>query len=136
MERRQVITGFNVYDASCPARQVLEHLTSRWGVLALGALQERTYRFADLGRRIGGVSEKMLAQTLRTLERDGFVRRVSYAEVPPRVEYSLTDRGREAAALTTALVSWVERQAAIVMTSQQRHDHHQLLAVAAEPSSF
>jgi DNA-binding HxlR family transcriptional regulator len=123
MERSAATTtGFNVYDPSCPARQVLEHLTSRWGVLALGALQERTYRFAELGRRIDGVSEKMLAQTLRTLERDGLVRRVSYPEVPPRVEYSLTEKGREAAALTTALVGWVEQQATVIIDAQQRHD--------------
>jgi DNA-binding HxlR family transcriptional regulator len=115
-------TGFNVYDPSCPARQVLEHLTSRWGVLALGALQERTYRFAELGRRIDGVSEKMLAQTLRTLERDGLVRRVSYPEVPPRVEYSLTEKGREAAVLTTALVGWVEQHATVIIDAQLRHD--------------
>lgn len=99
---------FNVYDRDCPARQVLDHVTSRWGVLALGALRERTYRFSELRRRIDGVSEKMLAQTLQTLERDGFVLRRAYAEVPPRVEYSLTDQGRDAAYLVIALVDWVE----------------------------
>lgn len=114
--------GFDVYDPGCPARQVLEHLTSRWGVLILGALQERTYRFSELRRRIEGVSEKMLAQTLRTLERDGLVVRVSHPEVPPRVEYSLTARGRDAATLITALVGWVEQQAAVIIKSQQRHD--------------
>lgn len=121
-EKALVTTGFNVYDPTCPARQVLGHLTSRWGVLVLGALQERTYRFAELSRRIGGVSEKMLAQTLRLLERDGLVHRVSYPEVPPRVEYSLTNKGYEAAALTTALVGWVELHARAVLDSQIRHD--------------
>lgn len=101
-------TGFNVYDPACPARAVLEHVTSRWGVLALSALQERTYRFSELRRRLGGVSEKVLAQTLQTLARDGLVRREVYPQVPPRVDYSLTGRGREAAALTRALVTWVE----------------------------
>lgn len=114
--------GSDVYDPTCPARQVLDHVTSRWGVLTLGALQERTYRFAELGRRIEGVTEKMLAQTLRTLERDGLIRRVAYPVVPPRVEYSLTTRGSEAAALTTALVDWVQHQTAVIIDAQQRHD--------------
>jgi DNA-binding HxlR family transcriptional regulator len=113
---------FDVYDPTCPARQVLGHVTSRWGVLVLGVLFERTYRFAELGRRIDGVSEKMLAQTLRTLERDGLVLRNAHPEVPPRVEYSLTPSGREAAALTNALVGWVEQQASVIIDSQQRHD--------------
>lgn len=116
------VVGFNVYDPDCPARQVLEHLTSRWGVLALGALQERTYRFAELRRHMDGVSEKMLAQTLRTLQRDGLVARVAYPQVPPRVEYSLTEQGHEAATLTTALVRWVEQKTTLIIDSQQRHD--------------
>jgi DNA-binding HxlR family transcriptional regulator len=102
--------GFNVYDRNCPTRLVLDHVTSRWGVLALGALRERTYRFSELRRRIDGVSEKMLAQTLQTLERDGLVLRRAYPEIPPRVEYSLTDRGRKAAELVTALLTWIEQQ--------------------------
>ena len=112
----------DLYEPMCPSRLVLEHLTSRWGVLALGALQERTYRFAELRRRIVGVSEKMLAQTLRTLERDGLVTRVSYPEVPPRVEYSLTAAGHESALLVTALVTWVEQRAKTIIGSQQRYD--------------
>lgn len=101
-------SGFSVFHSGCPSRLVLEHVTSRWGVLALGALQERTYRFAELCRRLDGVSEKMLAQTLRTLERDGLVLRTSYQQVPPRVDYRLTERGQEVANLVTALVEWVE----------------------------
>ena len=115
-------SGFSVYDPACPARLVLEHVTSRWGVLALGALQERTYRFSELRRRIDGVSEKMLAQTLQTLERDGLLLRRSYPQIPPRVEYSLTKQGREAAELTTALVDWIEDQMPQIMRAQQRRD--------------
>lgn len=117
------VSRFNVYDRACPARLVLEHVTSRWGVLALGALQERTYRFSELRRRLDGVSEKMLAQTLKTLERDGFVLRRPYPQVPPRVEYSLTGQGREAAHLVTELVTWVEDHTPQVLRSQQRTDH-------------
>lgn len=117
------VSKFDVYDPACPARAVLEHVTSRWGVLALSALQQRTYRFSELRRRIGGVSEKMLAQTLQTLDRDGLVRREAYPQVPPRVEYSLTVRGKEAAALIEALVTWVETRMPAISDSQQRRDH-------------
>lgn len=113
---------FDVFEATCPARLVLEHVTSRWGVLALSALLERTHRFSELRRRINGVSEKMLAQTLRTLERDGLVLRVSSGQVPPRVQYSLTEQGREVARLTTALVAWVEEQVPSLLLAQQRYD--------------
>ena len=110
--------SFDVYSRNCPSRLILEHVTSRWGVLALGALRERTYRFSELRRRIDGVSEKMLAQTLQTLERDGFVRRTAYPEIPPRVEYCLTDRGREAADLVSDLVGWVEAQMPAILAEQ------------------
>ncbi len=109
----------NVYDRTCPARLVLEHVTSRWGVLALGALTERTYRFSELRRRLDGVSEKMLAQTLQTLERDGFVLRCAYPQIPPRVEYSLTPQGEEAALLVSALVTWVERETPAILERQR-----------------
>lgn len=98
----------DVYSPQCPSRSVLDHLFSRWGGLVLMALHERTHRFRELGRKVGGVSEKMLAQTLTQLERDGFVKRVAYAEIPPRVEYSLTPMGREAAELLTQLGTWIE----------------------------
>ncbi|MFC1420511.1 winged helix-turn-helix transcriptional regulator [Streptacidiphilus cavernicola] len=116
------IPPFTVYDKACPSRLVLEHVTSRWGVLALAALRERTYRFSELRRRIEGVSEKMLAQTLQTLERDGFVLRVAHPEIPPRVEYSLTGPGREAAELVVDLVQWVEQQMPQVIESQRQRD--------------
>ena len=121
-ETRSRTTGFDVYDRTCPARLVLEHVTSRWGVLALGALRERTYRFSELRRRIDGVSEKMLAQTLQTLERDGFVHRRAYPQVPPRVEYSLTSQGQEAAELVTGLVTWVEQRMPGILHQHQLHD--------------
>ena len=100
---------FDVYARDCPTRAVLEHVTSKWGVLVLAALLERTYRFSELRRRVDGVSEKMLSQTLRALEHDGLIARVAYPEVPPRVEYNLTALGREAAELLVGLVSFIER---------------------------
>lgn len=93
---------------ACPSREVLKHVTSRWGVLVLMALEGGTRRFSELRRMIGGVSERMLAQTLQWLEGDGLVDRVAYEVVPPHVEYSLTPLGREAAARVRALADWIE----------------------------
>jgi DNA-binding HxlR family transcriptional regulator len=94
--------------AQCPSREVLRHMTSQWGVLVLVALQDGTHRFSELRKKIGGVSERMLAQTLKLLESDGLVRRVSYPVVPPHTEYSLTDLGHEAAVHVRGLAEWVE----------------------------
>ncbi len=98
----------DVLAAACPSRAVLRHLTSQWGVLILIVLEEGTFRFSTLRRRIDGVSERMLAQTLKALEGDGLVRRTSFDTVPPHVEYSLTDLGRQAARRVRDLVDWVE----------------------------
>lgn len=92
----------------CPSREVLKHVTSRWGVLVLMTLEGGTHRFSELRRTIGGVSERMLAQTLQWLEGDGLVDRVAYEVVPPHVEYSLTPLGREAAERVRALADWIE----------------------------
>ena len=99
----------DLQEPMCPSRIVLEHLTSRWGVLALIVMLEGTHRFSELRRRIGGVSEKMLAQTLQALEKDGFVDRVALPVIPPHVEYSLSPMGREVAPHLDALTSWIER---------------------------
>jgi DNA-binding HxlR family transcriptional regulator len=112
---------FDVYARDCPTRAVLEHVTSKWGVLVLAAMRERTYRFSELRRRVDGVSEKMLSQTLRTLAQDGLIARVAYPEVPPRVEYNLTELGREAAELLVGLVSFIERRIPQMMKAQQTH---------------
>jgi DNA-binding HxlR family transcriptional regulator len=92
----------------CPSREVLSHVTSRWGVLLLVALMDGMHRFSELRRKVGGVSEKMLSQTLRWLEGDGLVLRKSYATVPPHVEYSLTPLGREVGQRVEALADWIE----------------------------
>ena len=87
---------------------MLRHATSRWGSLVLIVLKTGTHRFSELRRKIGGVSERMLAQTLQALEGDGFVRRVSLPVVPPHVEYSLTPLGSELAGKVAELAEWVE----------------------------
>ncbi|MEU6252723.1 helix-turn-helix domain-containing protein [Streptomyces sp. NPDC047043] len=106
----------------CPHRLVMEHVTSRWGTLVLIALLERSYRFSELRRAIGRVSEKMLTQTLQTLERDGLVHRDAKPVIPPRVDYSLTDLGREAAEQVSALARWVDRQMPAVEKARAEYD--------------
>lgn len=98
----------DVLAAACPSRAILRHMTSQWGVLVLLVLRERTHRFSALRRRIDGVSERMLAQTLRLLEGDALVHRVAHATVPPHVDYSLTPLGEEAAAHVAQLTDWLE----------------------------
>ncbi|MDX2293953.1 MULTISPECIES: winged helix-turn-helix transcriptional regulator [Streptomyces] len=106
----------------CPSRLVLEHVTSRWGVLVQIALLERSYRFSELRRRIGGVSEKMLTQTLQTLERDGFVHREARPVIPPRVDYSLTPLGEESARRVRELALWTESRVPAVEAARARYD--------------
>lgn len=98
----------NLMAPDCPSRPVIQHLTSRWGTLVMVALALGPHRFSELRRRIRGISERMLAQTLQDLEADGFVLRVAHAVVPPHVDYSLTPLGAEAAGHVVALAGWVE----------------------------
>ncbi|MFJ4975769.1 winged helix-turn-helix transcriptional regulator [Streptomyces coeruleorubidus] len=114
-------------EALCPNRLVLEHVTSRWGVLVLIELLDRSYRFSELRRAISdyggrGVSEKMLTQTLQTLERDGLVHRDAKPVIPPRVDYSLTDLGREAAEQVRALSRWTDRRMDDVEKARRAYD--------------
>jgi DNA-binding HxlR family transcriptional regulator len=112
----------DVNRAGCPSRVILEHVTSRWGVLVLAALLERSYRFSELRRHVDGVSEKMLAQTLQALERDGFVLRDAKPVIPPRVDYSLTPLGEEAASRVAGLARWVEHKVPDVQAARAAYD--------------
>lgn len=104
----QQLRDGNLFAEQCPSREVLKHVTSRWGVLILVALRDGAHRFSDLRRKMGGVSEKMLAQSLQALEQDGFINRVSYPVVPPHVEYSLTQLGEQVSDKVAALADWIE----------------------------
>lgn len=97
-----------LFTGKCKAREVLSHVTSLWGMLCLMALLDGTLRYSELRRKVNGVSEKMLSQTLQRLEGDGFVRRTSYPVIPPHVEYDLTPFGKEAAMHVAALADWLE----------------------------
>lgn len=106
--------------AACPSREVLKHITSRWGVLVLLVLETRVHRFSELRRAIGGVSERMLAQTLQWLEADDLVNRIAFDVVPPHVEYSLTPLGREAIEKVGSLANWIEDSLPRILQAQDR----------------
>lgn len=111
----------DLYNADCPSRSVLDHVTSRWGSLVLILLLKGTHRFSELARGIGGVSEKMLAQSLKALEADGFIVRKVYPTVPPKVEYSLTSSGTECAQRVHSLTNWVEDSIDLVLKHRTQH---------------
>jgi DNA-binding HxlR family transcriptional regulator len=98
----------DVFNPRCDSRQVLTLLADRWSMLAIYALSQGVRRNGELKRMIGGISQKMLTQTLRSLERDGIVRRRVYAVVPPRVEYTLTPLGRTLLAPLRSICQWAE----------------------------
>lgn len=107
-----------VLSSECPSRGILKHVTSQWGVLVLLVLLDGTHRFSQMRRRIGGVSEKMLTQTLQQLEKDGFVKRVSYPVVPPHTEYSLTPLGQEISLRVQSLTDWIEENIGQILSIQ------------------
>ncbi|MFC6644882.1 winged helix-turn-helix transcriptional regulator [Granulicella cerasi] len=118
----------NLLEPMCPSRTVLEHVTSRWGMLVMVQLLEGKCRFSELARTIGGVSEKMLAQTLHHLEADGMVKREVFPTVPPRVEYSLTPLGEGAGEQVRDLALWVEENLASVLKQRERYATRKLAA--------
>ncbi len=109
-----------VLSNECPSREILEHLTNKWSVLVLRCLSEGVHRFSELKQRIEGVSEKMLAQTLKMLEQDGFILRTVYPVVPPKVEYQLTITGSQAAEKINYLIGWVERSLPEILENIER----------------
>lgn len=97
----------NVFEDGCSTRVVLDHVMSKWGVLVLSSLSDGTRRWGELRREVDGISEKMLASTLRTLASDGLVHREAFPSVPPHVEYSLTPLGVDLMERMLPLVAWV-----------------------------
>ncbi|MGW1726196.1 winged helix-turn-helix transcriptional regulator [Streptomyces sp. NPDC002306] len=113
---------YDVFAKACPSREALEHVTGRWGALTLGALHEGSLRFNELRRRVDGVSEKMLSQTLHALERDGLVLREAQSTNPPRVDYELTPLGREVAQRLLALIQVLEGGMDDVVAARASYD--------------
>ena len=112
----------DVFARDCTSRDVLAHVAGKWSVLALLALDEGGYRFNALRRRVQGVSEKMLAQTLQTLERDGLVTREVLTAIPPRVEYTLTPFGARVAEQVRGLVELLEEAVPAVVAARDAYD--------------
>ncbi len=110
------------FAADCPSRTILDRIGDRWTALVVIALRDGPMRFSGLARRIDGVSQKMLTQTLRGLERDGLVTRTVFAEVPPRVEYDLTADGRTLTVPLAALDAWARAHVPAIVESRRRYD--------------
>jgi len=110
------------YNNNCPSREVLDRIGDRWTVLVVGSLSDGPLRFSELGRRVSGISQKMLTQTLRGLERDGLVQRTVHAEVPPRVEYQLTEPGRTLIAPLATLDAWARAHMPAIIETRRRYD--------------
>ena len=109
-----------LFTVDCPSRVALKHVSSLWGVLCLLSLQEGTLRYSELRRKAVGISEKMLAQTLKRLEEDGFVSRHALPVVPPYVEYALTPMGEEVARHVATLADWIESNIPQIMESRRK----------------
>jgi DNA-binding HxlR family transcriptional regulator len=121
----------DVYNGDCPTRQILDRIGDKWTALIIGLLDEKTMRFSELQHSIGGISQKMLTQTLRNLERDGLVTRRIYAEVPPRVEYTLTPLGKTLAKPLELIRQWAESNIDSVSLAQTNYDNRDAKAVEA-----
>jgi DNA-binding HxlR family transcriptional regulator len=111
------------FNALCPTRLVLNRIADKWTVLVMILLESEVKRFSELKREIGGISQKMLTQTLRNLERDGLVTRTVYATVPPKVEYALTPLGHTLKDMLYAIKTWSEANINEVLAAHKNYDH-------------
>ncbi|MFI1069557.1 winged helix-turn-helix transcriptional regulator [Streptomyces puniciscabiei] len=114
--------GADAYLAACPSRQILDVLANKWTMLVMGALSGGPMRFGELRRRLDGITQKMLTQTLRTLERDGLVTRTVYPTIPPKVEYAATELGESVIALMHAIRTWSEDNINAVLDARDAYD--------------
>ena len=112
----------DAFDPECPTRVVLDRIGDKWTVLVVSALSTGTLRFTQLRARVGSVAPKVLTQTLRALERDGVLTRTVYAQVPPRVEYQLTDLGHSLVTPIVAIQDWAESHVSQVLAARENYD--------------
>jgi DNA-binding HxlR family transcriptional regulator len=112
----------DVFNSECPARVIVEHITSRWAPLIVAALRDGPLRFFELREKIDGISEKMLSQKLRILVRDGLIERTVEPYTPPRVSYALTELGRGLSQPLQQLVDWISAHGDDIVAAQKRHD--------------
>ncbi|MFI8180702.1 helix-turn-helix transcriptional regulator [Actinacidiphila glaucinigra] len=120
--REEARAAYNAFMKGCPTNQLLIRISDKWAGLLMAALTDGPQRYSDLGRRIAGVSQKMLTQTLRTLERDGLVTRTVTPSVPVRVDYALTPLGASLAVLFSAVKEWAEEHIEEVVEARERYD--------------
>lgn len=113
---------YDVYARKCPSRIVLDRISNKWSMLILDRLRGETVRFNQLRREIDGISQKVLSQTLKNLERDGLIHREAFPTVPVTVEYSITDLGRTLSDTVHVLTHWAEEHYDRVVNSQQAYD--------------
>ncbi|MBF4988407.1 helix-turn-helix domain-containing protein [Methylophilus sp. 14] len=132
----QIAPSWNAYQAECPTRLMLNRIADKWTVLVLGLLENETKRFSTLQREIGGISQKMLTQTLRGLERDGLVARKIYPSVPPKVEYTITPLGNTLVGLLASLRVWSEANIEQVLLAQSHYDQLSQEALNQEMSGI
>ena len=120
--RREAREDYDAFIAACPSRQLLDRLADKWVALTLAALADGEQRYSELSRTIAGVSQKMLTQTLRNLERDGIVLRSITPAVPVRVDYRLTPLGTSLLPVVAAIKDWAEQHMDQVLTARERFD--------------
>ncbi|MFM2288569.1 MAG: hypothetical protein RL684_1712 [Pseudomonadota bacterium] len=120
---------WNPYSDVCPTRLVLDRIADKWAVLIIGALEQGPQRFNALGRQIKGLSQKVLSQTLKRLERDGFVARTVFPTVPITVEYALTPLGHSLSATLNPLIAWSKVNCEAILMAQRAYDQAQALVV-------
>ena len=113
---------YDVYEDRCPTRMVLDRIADKWALLILDRLRVEAVRFNLLRREIKGISQKVLSQTLKKLERDGLISRQVFPTVPVTVEYSLTDLGRTLSQTVNQLTLWAEAHIGEIEAAQQRYD--------------
>jgi DNA-binding HxlR family transcriptional regulator len=111
----------NVFREKCPSRVVLERVADRWSALLIYALSSGTRRYSDLHKTVDGISQKMLTQTLRNLERDGLVLRKAYPVIPPKVEYSLSPLGATLVGPLRAICQWAEAHVGEILDAREKH---------------
>jgi DNA-binding HxlR family transcriptional regulator len=125
MDTKQELSAeWAMFRRDCPSRTVVEVLANKWALYVLGGLRrhEQPMRFSELRRLLDGITQKMLTQTLRVLERDGLISRTVYPTVPPRVEYGLTELGVDVGRLTTAIAEWSVEHVQEILTARQAYD--------------
>lgn len=122
MAKAKTVMAWNPYAAACPTRMILDRIADKWTVLVLGLLVRAPMRFNALRRQIEGLSQKVLSQTLKDMERDGLVRREAFPTVPVTVEYSITPLGKTLAGVVGGLTQWAEDNASAILAAREKFD--------------